>query len=113
VEAIAAAYVAPQVVSDSGAIGSARTTPASVVLQAALNVIERHPIICMDLIELAHRCIENRFPVLRAIVRNRQAAVLADPNPAGILRIDPHSVKIAVNRVGDTAPIATAVNRRR
>src|SRR5258708_3281304 len=113
VEAVAAADHSPVVVRDSAATRAAGSGPSPVVLQAALDPIERQPIVGVDLVKLADRDVRDELPVLGAIVGDRDAAVLADPDAVGIFRVDPNSVVIAVDTRCDAAPGAAAVDRRR
>ena len=96
VESVAAAHVGPVAVEDAALVVAAGPGPASVVLQAAREVVERLAVVGEHLVELADRDVADPFPVFGAIVADGDAAVLSLPDAVGILGIDPHGVIVAV-----------------
>src|SRR5687767_7452941 len=111
-EAVAAADHVPVVVVNA-AVGAyrARTAPGVVVLQAGADVIRRLHVE-LDVIGLRAEQVRHPRPGPRTIVRNADAAVVADDDVPRIARVDPHRVMVDVNALGAiTAERAAAVVR--
>src|SRR5947208_11138040 len=96
VAAVAAADHRKLVVQDSTGARAAGAGPGAVVLQSTLDPIKQPAVVGVNLIELPDRKVGHEFPVLGTVIRNRDAAVLANPDSIGIFGIHPHGVVIAV-----------------
>src|SRR5216684_1210974 len=113
VKPVAAADVAPLVVQNSTGASPAGPAPGAIVLQPSLYVIKRRTVIGVNLIKLPDRNVKDCFPVLGAVVRNRETAILSNPNAVRIFRIHPHRMIVAVDSSCDASPISTTVDRGR
>src|SRR5258708_32533294 len=112
VKPVAAADVAPLVVQNSTGACPAGPAPGAIVLQASLYVIKRRAVIGVNLVKLPDRDVEDRFPVLGAIVRDRQPAVLSNPNAARLFPFPPHPVVHAVVSAISCSPVLALVDGR-
>ncbi|CAA9358627.1 MAG: hypothetical protein AVDCRST_MAG40-3336 [uncultured Gemmatimonadaceae bacterium] len=98
VEAVAAAHVEPVGVGGAQPPAGARgAAPGAVVLQPAAHAI-RHLHVVAHRVELPDR--EGGGEVVGAalVVRDRDAAVVADDEVVGVGRVDPHRVPVGVDR---------------
>ena len=111
VEAVAAADAEPVGVQDADVRAlPARPAPRPVVLQAAAHVV-RLPHVGADRVELADGHRRDEVPRVTAVVADVEAAVVPVHHVAGVLRIDPDGVMVAVREVLDLAERPAAVDR--
>ena len=68
-----------------------------VVLQAAVDVVERRRVVDVDVVVLRNRQVSEERPGRRAIVRTIETAVVADHQVIGVLRVDPDDVVVDVH----------------
>ena len=107
-EAVAADGDVPVVVGDAvGAGGARRTAEGEVVLGAAVDVVERLVVVDGDLVELGDRQVGEELPGGAAVTGLVQAAVTADQQAVGVVRVDPHGVVVDV--LGDHRHAAEAL----
>ena len=101
----------PIVVHYADRLAVARWTgPASVVLQSSAYPVERKPVVRVNFVVLPERNVVDRFPGFAAIIRDRDASVLANPDSTRVLRINPEAVIVHVNASGNRAECFTAVD---
>ena len=97
IEPVSAPYPEPFVIGNSLAIhGSAGTSPAPVVLQAAVNVIGL-PHIHADLVELSQGQGVDKVPGFAPVVGEMNPTIRAHNHMVGVSWINPHSVVVAVD----------------
>ena len=98
-EAVAAYHPVPVRVHDPApAPGIGRPPPGAVVLKAAVDV-ERHLHVHLDVVELGQRQVLDKAPAPSAVVREGDAAIVAQDHPARVVGIDPELVDVAVDDV--------------
>ncbi len=61
------------------------------------DVIKRLPVVRGSMVKLPERYIVDLLPVVPAVIRHRQAAIVAFPHAPRIFLVDPQRVKIAVH----------------
>ena len=92
-------------VTDTGVLPHlGRAPPGAVILQAAIDVV-RVIVIDRNMVELGERHVAHKTPCFTAVMRYSQAAVVADDNVTGIVRVDPERMVIDVQRVAGLATI--------
>ena len=97
-EAVSEIHHAPVIIQNSGRLTSpAWPGPSSIVLQTAVKIVKRLAIVGAHLIELPDRNIVDVLPMLAAIVRHCDAAILTLPHPIRIFRVDPKRVIVDVS----------------
>ena len=97
VAALAAARLNPVGRGDRPAVGLARQADRPVVLLRAIDPV-RLLVVRAHVVELRGRLVVDARPRLGAVVRHARAAVIALDHPAGVRRIDPEVVVVAVRR---------------
>ena len=106
-EAVAAVEILPLRLGD--AAGKLRLAdPRAVVLESAVHLV-RLVHVDAHVVELRDRQRLRLPPLVPGIVGVPQAAVVADDQMIGVLRIDPHVVEVAVRRAADVAERRAAV----
>jgi hypothetical protein len=106
-EAVAAVHVLPARVRDAAGIGAV-ADPGTVVLQAAVHV-ERIGLVDADVVELRHRQVVLLPPLVAAVVRLPEAAVVTGHDVLRVRRIDPDVVIVAVHAAAGVGEALAAV----
>ena len=97
-EAVAVLGHEPVLVQDAVlGTGPRRSAERIVVLQSAVDVIERRRVVGVDVVVLRERQVREEGPGRGAIKRAVEAAVVADQQVAGVVRIDPDDVVVDVH----------------
>ena len=116
-ETVAALHRLPAVVADAVLRpGGTRAAPGVVVLQAAAHVVRLQHVVA-NVIELTDGQMRQPHPRLAFVVGDADAAVAANHHVIAVLWIDPHRVKVDVNRAGAVgakglATVVTHLQRR-
>src|SRR5205807_5404839 len=92
---------------------AARPRPRAVVLQTAHHVVERLPVVGVNLVELPCGEVVDDLPVLAAVHRDGDAAVLPLPHTLRVLRVEPEGVEVDVRAPADWSKCAPAVNGKK
>ena len=96
-EAVPAHHPVPVGVHDPAPAPDIRgPPPGAVVLEAAVDV-ERHLVVDLDVVELGERQVLHEAPVPPAVIREGNAAVVAQDHPARVVGVDPELVNVAVD----------------
>ena len=78
---------------------AAGSTPAAIVLQAAVNVVIQI-VADTDMIELANRDVGEMIPVVHAVVSDMDTTVVTENLVSTVVGIDPEGVMIHVDSIG-------------
>ena len=96
-ETVATAHLLPIFIHRPGSRpAERRSSPASVVLQAAIDPVGATGV-DRDVIKLADRHVIDVIPVTGAIIRHVKPAIAAEHQVAAVPRVDPEGVVIGVN----------------
>ncbi len=100
VKAVAKTHFLPMQVADTANIPDfRRAAPRAIVLQPPVDMV-RMIIIHCHVIELRQGQVANEAPGLAAVLRNGDAAIIADNQMPGIVRVDPEGMVINVDGIG-------------
>ena len=96
--ALAAGGGFPVALADEAAGGADADADGRIVLLGPVDAVGEM-VVCGDAVELRRRLVHVGRPAFAGIVADLGAAVVADDEPAGVLRGDPEVVVVAVRRV--------------